>query len=167
LAALALVFFAACASDHFYLNTDWGMSEKSLRAARPGSAAAGERLRVEHAAINGHKAEVTYRLGAKGLQSVTIVLDPVPMTKDQYIDVYHQVRALLSEKYGAPGEEAADLAVRSQKIRIPQVPDYQSQCLFRTPLALIELSCAGACDGTVDNGVIITYEAPRAPTEGL
>jgi len=166
-AALALVGLAGCAGPAVYLNTSWGMNEKALKAARPDSVAAGDKLWLEHATINGLKAAVTYRLGAKGLQDVTVVFDPVQVAKEQYIDTYHQVKALLSEKYGAPEAESTDLVVRSQKYRITQAPDYQSKSLFRTPLALIQLTCEGSCDGTAGNSVMITYGAPRASTEGL
>ena len=167
MAALALACLAGCAEPTVYQNTSWGMNAKALRAARPASVAAGDRLWLEHATINGLKAAVTYRLGAKGLQDVTIVFDPVTVAKDQYIDTYHQVKALLSDKYGAPEAEATDLAVRSQKYRITQPPDYQSKSIFRAPLALIQLTCEGGCDGTSGNSIMITYGTPRTPTEGL
>jgi len=167
LTTLALAGLAACAGPMAYQNTNWGMNEKALLAARPASVAAGDRRWLEHSTINGLKAAVTYRLGAQGLQDVSIVFDPVQVPQEQYIDTYHQVKVLLSEKYSAPEAEATDLVVRSQKVRIPQGLDYQSKCVFRTPLALIQLTCAGACDGSPGNGIMISYEPPRAPTEGL
>jgi hypothetical protein len=171
-ATIALACLVGCARHYVYQNTDWGMSEKEFRAARPASAAlpsaAGERLWLEHTTINGLKSRVTYRLGPKGLQDVTVVFDPVQVEKAQYIDYYHQVKALLSDKYGAPEVESADLAVRSQKYRMVQAPDYQSKCIFRTPFALIQLVCGGNCDGSsAGDAITITYEAPRARTEGL
>ena len=166
-AAFALAGLIGCAEPTVYQNTSWGLNEKALRTARPASAAAGDKLWLEHVTINALNAAATYRLGPKGLQDVTIAFDPVRVTKDQYIDTYHQVKALLSDKYGAPEAEATDLVVRSQKYRITQAPDYQSQVIFRTPLALIQLTCAGNCDGTTGNNILITYGMPRAPTEGL
>ncbi|MCX5796922.1 MAG: hypothetical protein NTY77_15610 [Elusimicrobia bacterium] len=167
LAALALAALAGCAGPTVYQNTSWGMNEKAFKIARPAATAAGDRQWLEDTTINGLKAAVTYRMGAKGLHDVTVLFDPVQVAKDQYIDTYHQVKALLSDKYGAPEAQATDLVVRSQKYIITQAPDYQSKSIFRTRLALIELTCEGACDGTPGNGVMITYGEPKAPTEGL
>jgi hypothetical protein len=166
-AALTLASLAGCAGPASYLNTSWGMKEKALRAARPDTVAAGEHRWLEQTSINGHQAAVTYRLGARGLREVTVVFEPVVVSSDQYIEIYHQVKALLSEKYGAPEADAADLIARSQKIRSTRTPDYQSPCLFRMPLALIQLTCPGACDGSAGNSITISYEPPRAATEGL
>ena len=148
------------------------MSEKSFKAARPFSEASpapsGDQLWSEPAMINALKTTVTYRLGPKGLQGVTIVFDPAPVEKTLYIDYYRQVKALLSEKYGAPEVAPADLAVRSQKYRITEAPDYQTKCVFRTPIARIQLACGGNCDGSSNGDAItISYEPPRSRTEGL
>jgi len=123
------------------------MNQKALKTARPDTVAAGDRLWLEHTMINGLKA-ASPTAWSKGLQDVTVLFDPVAVPKEQYIDTYHQVKALLSEKYGAPEAQATDLVVRSQKYIITQAPDYQSKSIFRTTLALIELTCEGLCDGT-------------------
>ncbi|MDD5630067.1 MAG: hypothetical protein PHU21_13445 [Elusimicrobia bacterium] len=164
---LVLAALCACAGPAVYQNTSWGMNEKAFRAARPEAAAAGDRQWLEHATINGLKASVAYRMGARGLEDVTVVFDPAALPKDQYIDAYRQVKALLSEKYGAPEAQATDLVVRSQKYITTQAPDYQTPSLFRTPAALIRLTCEGLCDGTPGNGIRIAYGRPQAPGEGL
>jgi hypothetical protein len=166
-AALVLTSLAACAGPKVYQNTSWGMNEKAFKEARPAAVPASDTRWIEQATINNLKAVVTYRMGRKGLKEVTVLFDPVPMTKDQYIDAYRQVRALLSEKYGFPEAQATDLVLRSQKYISTQEPDYKGKSIFRIPFALIELTCEGLCDGTAGNGIRIVYGAPHAPTEGL
>jgi hypothetical protein len=174
LATVLLTSLVGCVHHYVYQNTTWGMSERALKSARPASQAAaaapGEKLWSEHTVIDALKLKVTvtYKLGAKGLKNVTVVFDPVQVDKPLYIDYYHQVKALLSEKYGPPEAESADLAVRSQKYRITATPDYQTKCVFRTPDELIELTCGGECDGSAAaNAITISYDTPQARTEGL
>jgi hypothetical protein len=173
---LLFVFLAAalagCGKHYVYQNTAWGMDEKEFTAARPASrvlpGGSGDRFWSEPAVIDSLKATATYRLGAGGLQSVTVVFEPVQVGQERYRDHYRQVKALLGEKYGAPVVEAAELAVRAQKLRSFQSPEHQTRSVFLTPRARIELSCGGDCDGTsVGNSIMITYEKPRPRTEGL
>jgi hypothetical protein len=171
-ALLAAAALAGCGKHYVYQNTAWGMNEKEFTAARPASrvlpGGSGDRFWSEPAVIDSLKATATYRLGSGGLQSVAVVFEPVRVDKELYLDHYRQIKALLSEKYGAPVVEAAELAVRAQKLRSFQVPEHQTRSLFRSAHARIELTCGGECDGTsVGNSIMITYEQPRPRTEGL
>ncbi|MBI5240984.1 MAG: hypothetical protein HY926_10970 [Elusimicrobia bacterium] len=171
-AFLALTALTGCAKHYVYQNTAWDMDEKKFTIARPLSrvlpGGSGDRFWSEPTVIDSLKATATYRLGPEGLQSVTVVFEPVQTGKELYLDHYRRVKVLLSEKYGAPEVEGADLAVRVQKLRSFQVPEHQTRSVFRSPLARIELTCGGECDGTsVGNSIMITYEKPRPRTEGL
>lgn len=169
---LAAAALAGCGKHYVYQNTAWGMDEKEFKTARPVSrvlpGGSGDRFWSEPAVIDSLKASVTYRIGPDGLESVTVVFEPVQTGQELYLDHYRRVKALLSEKYGAPVVEGAELAVRVQKLRSVQLPEHQTRSIFITPRARIELTCGGECDGTsVGNSIMITYEKPRPRTAGL
>jgi hypothetical protein len=176
LAAAVLACLGACApfrQNDSYLNTRWGMSERALKKARPLSdtptESSGNRFWFEHATIAELKATVAYQMGPHGLQSVTIVFDPIKVDKAQYIDHYHKIQELLNEKYGSPEVDSASVtAMAENKTAFKQTPDYQSKCVYRTQLATIKLTCGGDCDGSSNgNAVTISYEKLSSPTEGL
>ncbi len=169
---LAAAALSGCSAHYVYQNTAWGMTEKAFMAARPASrvlpGGSGDRFWSEPTVIDSLKATATYRIGARGLQSVTVLFDPVQVGKERYLDHYRQVKALLSEKYGAPEVEAVELALRAEKLRSFQVPEHQTRSVFRSAFARIELTCGGECDGTsMGNSIMITSEMPRPRTEGL
>lgn len=169
---LAAAALAGCGKHYVYQNTAWGMDEKEFKTARPASrvlpGGSGDRFWSEPAVIDSLKTTATYRIGPDGLESVTVVFEPVQVGKEAYLDHYRQVKALLSEKYGAPEVEAAELAVRAQRLRTVQAPEHQTRSVFRSSQARIELTCGGECDGTsVGNSIMITYEKPRPRTAGL
>jgi hypothetical protein len=171
--AAVLACLSGCAQNNAYLDTHWGMSERALKKTRqigaPATESAGNRFWFEHAVIAELKATVTYRTSAAGLQSVTIVFDPVKVDKAQYIDHYHKIQELLSEKYGSPEVDSASVtAMAENKTAFKQTPDYQSKCVYRTQLSKIQLTCGGDCDGSSSgNAITISYERPSSPTEGL
>jgi hypothetical protein len=157
---LCLIVLAACAKDFTYQNTTWGMSEKAVKSARGTD--------YEHTMINGLKATVKYGYTRRGLEKVTVVFDPVVVEKDKYVDYFHQIKALLTDKYRAPELEAADYVAKAESYRISAAPDYQSRSVFRTEMVQITLSCGGACDGTsTDNSITLLYEPPSTRSDAL
>jgi hypothetical protein len=157
---LLAVGLGACAKDFAYQNTNWGMNEKSVRSARGSE--------YESTFINGQKAAVSYSYGPKGLRGVRVVFEPVHMEKEKYIDLYHQVKALLTEKYRAPELEAADFVAKAEKHRISAEKDYESASVFRAGFLQATLTCPGNCDGTSPaDSITLLYEPPGSRTDAL
>jgi hypothetical protein len=160
IALLLALALGACAKDFAYQNTSWGMTEKSVRSARGSE--------YESTFINGHKATVSYAYGPKGLRGVRVVFEPVRMDKEKYIDLYHQVKALLTEKYRAPDLEAADFVAKADKYRISAEKDFETASVFRSGIVQVTLTCPGNCDGTsAADSITLLYEPPGSRTDAL